>query len=111
MTLVCSLAGNDVGKDGAEALAKALETNSSLQTLKYAAPHLESYCQPASAAADACVCAPIRSLEYNKIGAIGAKALGKALETNSTLQTLKYAASRAVPYCQEPASAPADTSV
>ena len=34
----------------------------------------------------------LRSVAKNKIGPAGAEALGKALETNSTLQALEYAA-------------------
>ena len=49
------------GDEGASALAKALETNTSLTTLVFGC---------------------------NKIGDEGAKALAQALETNTTLRTL-----------------------
>ena len=45
---------------------------------------------------------PVRSLEDNRVGADGAKALSEALESNSALQTLKYAAAHPFPDCQHP---------
>ena len=88
------LQAKGVGVPGAIVLSRLMPAATALKSLKCAC-NAQTHHEKVSAAADACVCAPIRSLEYNKIGAIGAKALGKALETNSTLQTLKYAASRA----------------
>ena len=50
-------------------------------------------------------CSLPHSLYDNEVGVEGAKALGKALETNSTLRVLEYAAAN--PY---PLSAPANAS-
>jgi len=54
-----NLEGNRVGDAGAEVLSEALKTNSTLQTLKYAAPHLKSYCQqPLTPLFDSCLQPP-----------------------------------------------------
>ena len=43
-------------------------------------------------------CSLPHSLYNNKVGVEGAKALGKALETNSTLRVLEYATANLYPH-------------
>ncbi len=71
MWLCVASADNQIGKEGAEALADALKTNSSLQTLNLSS---EYYGRRGAAA--------------NQIGNEGAEALVDALKTNSSIQTL-----------------------
>ena len=99
---LCSVSGNSIGPTGAEALGKALETNSTLQALQYAASHALPYCQGPMTPLTAPRLCSLRSVAKNEIGPVGAEALGKALETNSTLQALKYAASHALPTVKAP---------
>jgi hypothetical protein len=47
------------------------------------------FCFQAWGISDIFVFETLRSLEYNKIGAAGAKSLADALKVNTTLQTLK----------------------
>ena len=98
MTLVCSLQTNQVGKDGADALAEALKMNTALQTLKYAASPSFSCCQQPLTLNLTVVC----SLFNNSVGPEGAESLGEALKTNSTLKELKYAPPACLPFCQQP---------
>ena len=105
MTLVCSLQRNIVGKGGAEALAEALKMNTTLQTLKYAAPHPCPCCQqPLTLNLTV-----VFSLFNNLVGPEGAESLGEALKTNSTLKELKYAPPACLPFCQQPLTPPFDS--
>ena len=87
-----------------------LKVNTTLVDIKYAAacpfPHRQGPITPPDGTAAACVCSLPHSLFDNGVGSEGAKSLGKALETNSTLRVLEYAAAN--PY---PLSAPADASI
>ena len=83
-----------VGDLGAQALSEALKTNCALQTLKYAAPRLKSYCQQPLTPDQYSPLLPAHSLKRNQIQVQGAEALGEALTTNKSLTSLKYVASR-----------------
>ena len=73
------------------ALGKALEVNSSLQTLKYVVVGVKMrVVVVAMFVRCGCVIMCACSLWNNSIGDGGAVALGKALEVNSSLQTLEY---------------------
>ena len=112
LPLACSLPhslyGNDVGAEGAKALGKALETNCTLRELKYAAtnPHLlsmpaDSGCSFAHRLAQNQLCGldEYRGGTYTADGII---AIMEMLRTNSTIQTLEYAARHLFPCRQGP---------
>ena len=94
-------------------LSEALKTNSTLQTLKYAAPHLKSYCQQPLTPDQHSPLLLAHSLARNEIQDAGAKALGEALTTNKSLTSLEYATScPSSPHITDTqVSAAADTSV
>ena len=84
-----SLGDNDILERGAVALGKALEVNSSLKTVEYVGAWGGVYASVANTLW--CWRVVPCSLGDNCIGDGGAAALGKALEVNSRLQSLKYA--------------------
>jgi hypothetical protein len=73
--------GNQIGKEGAEALARSLERNSSLTSLHLSGTLCRYRCVPR---------ARVISHVYsdNQIGKEGAKALARSLERNSSLTSL-----------------------
>jgi len=86
----CSLGDNHIGEGGGMALGEALEVNSSLQTLEYVIGGVRlrlvvlGNCAMLMRGDVSC------SLSNNRIGEGGGVALAKALEVNSSLQTLAY---------------------
>jgi Ran GTPase-activating protein (RanGAP) involved in mRNA processing and transport len=106
---VCSLNYNDLDAEAAKHLCDALKVNETLTALEYAALHPTALLSPARArllllaAADTLIApsfnllrpslsSALRSLTDNGIGPDGAKHLGEALVTNTTLKELRYAA-------------------
>jgi Ran GTPase-activating protein (RanGAP) involved in mRNA processing and transport len=73
--------GNQIGKEGAEALPQSLERNSSLTSLDLTGTLCRYGCVP---------CARVISHVYsdNQIGKEGAEALARSLERNSSLTSL-----------------------
>ena len=75
---------NRIGKEGARALSKALEANTTLQSL-------DLFCEQEESVVDGWI-ADIANNQHqqavNDIGAEGARALSEALKTNTTLQSL-----------------------
>ena len=84
-----NIKGNDIGKDGAVAVAKALEVNASLTSIDLSRNVLQN--DGAVAVANALrVNRSIKTLDlgYNGIGSEGAVALGKAINVNASMKKL-----------------------
>ncbi|CAK9040238.1 unnamed protein product, partial [Durusdinium trenchii] len=85
-----SLSYNQIGAEGGVALAKALETNQTLQKLGLSNNNIDTEGGVALAKAlETNQTLTTLVLQSNQIGAEGGVALGKALETNQTLQVLR----------------------
>ena len=99
----CSIEGNDIGAQGAASFAKALETNSSLRELKYAAKQtLPHNLHPNRQKPITVICPLPRSMYQCFIGAEGAKYLSEGLAKNEGLTSLKCAASHPTPAVTSP---------
>ncbi len=83
-----SLGDNQIGAEGCRALAEALQTNTSLTTLKYVRGRCSARSFPSLTLALSSPHPFLRSLLDNKIGAEGCRALAEALKTNTSLTTL-----------------------
>jgi hypothetical protein len=84
-----SLSYNRIGDTGAQALAKALETNTCVTALYLRENQIgDTGAQALAKALETNTCVTTLSLDNNRIGVTGAQALAKALETNTCVTTL-----------------------
>ena len=82
-----SLAGENIGDDGAKSLAQALRTNTTLQHLSHSGNQIsDDGAKSLAQALQTNTSLRYIRLHNNQIGDDGAKALAKALQTNTTLQ-------------------------
>ena len=85
--LACSIRLNNIGAQGAAAVAKALETNSSLRELEYAASHLVLL-SPADNTLSS-LSLPSHSVGDNQLGPAGVKPIAEMLKVNKSIVNIK----------------------